>query len=253
MQKMSINNEQRSFFYTAVKERFGQHTGKQIADNAVRVLISIGIDPEELRTAPQAAANNAMLFAVENLAIKIIADVETFSAIPPHDKVKLKPLAAANIGFDMGNVPISLVITPLMTNKAVTREHVKALCYELDSRDKLFRDNKLDNVALTREGLPYVVDEGAVMLPSALSPLERHAPYIYPEYSGFDSQEETWDHEAKFSIFRWPENQMEVPEFREAAANLGARSAKAESRRVSARDNTTIVCSKIGIYAGETH
>jgi hypothetical protein len=221
------NSEQQSDFYTAVKERFGQHLGKQVADNAVRELKRIGISPDELRTAPQAKANNAMLFAVDNLAVKIVNDVGSFQDIPPEDKVKLKPLTSAHIGFDMGNVPISLVITPLMSTKAVTSEHVKALSYELDSRGKLFRDNKLDNVALTREGLPYVIDDGAVTLRSQLSPLERGTPFIYPDLSGYDSKTGEWETVAKFSGFRWPENQMEIPEFRKASANLDRRMAKA--------------------------
>lgn len=216
--------KQESPFYASVKDRFGTHTGKQVLDNAIRELRSLGIDPDELQPAAHGAAKNSVIFCVDNLAIKLVTSVEGYNE-PVDDKVKLRPLVAANIGFDMGSAPITLVVTPLMNTTRVTQKHVKALCHELDKRGKLFRDNKSDNVALTREGLPYVIDDGAITRPAQLNPLERAKPYLYP--AGYDTQTGKWDIDASSHGFQWPENQMDIPEFREAAANLLERRRKA--------------------------
>ncbi len=218
--------QQESQFHAAVQDRFGKYIGKQIADKAVKELRSLGIDPEELEPVASGTSNNAMIYSVDNLAVKLVTNVEVYNE-PVDDKVKLKPLAAANIGFDMGNVPITLVVTPLMSTKGVTVKHVKALCHELDKSGKLLRDNKTDNVALTREGLPYVIDDGAVILRSQLSPLERGTPHLYPANSGQNRSTGQWDAEASSHSFHWPENQMDIPEFREAFTNLMKRRSKA--------------------------
>lgn len=218
--------QKESQFHSAVKDRFGIYTGKAIADRAVKELRSLGIDPEELKPVTSGTSKNVMIYSVDNLAVKLMTNVEGYNETVD-DKVKLKPLAAAYVGFDMGNAPITLVVTPLMSTKAVTERHVKALCHELDKSGKLFRDNKPDNVALTRDGLPYVIDDGAVTLRSQLNPLERMQPYHYPANSGQDLKTGTWDAEASSHKFRWPENQMDIPEFREAAANLVERRRKA--------------------------
>ncbi len=211
-------------FHDAVKSAYGSYTGKEIADAALRSLKSSGISPEELASPTDANGHNTQFFTTQDgLAVKVVNELEHHQTLADGDRAVVKRLSSENIGFDMGGTAISLAIVPLMNTKGVTDQHVQALCHELHTRGKLFRDNKKENVALTRNGTPYVIDEGAVVPTNSLSPLERSKPYLYPELSGFDANNQTWSPAATQHSFQWPEHQRDVTEFKEAAARLQER------------------------------
>lgn len=204
-----------------VKDTYGWHLGEELATNAERILRRWGIDPEELKAQPQVKGHNTRLFTLDDvLAVKVVTGLETHQRIPEADPLILQSLAFSTLGYDQGMVPIHLEIYPYLNTKDVEPRHVKAVCHALHERGLLFRDNKPDNIGLTRDGLPYILDGGSI-IPIAQLP-KGEPPFLYAEWSGH-SASGTWDKEATSHSFHWPDRQQDVPEFFEAAELLRER------------------------------
>ena len=232
-------------FYQRVVGSGGHESDVAIANSCCRTLERWGVSPAELVpvTAP---GNNTMLFAARGLAFKLVTEIENHQQMPLDNPLILAPLRRANVGFDMGDAAISLEVYPFLNTKDVEPRHVQALCHELATKHGLvFRDNKLDNVGLSADGVPYVLDPGSVVPLASLHQVDsgyvydEGAPYnplgsvpaapqfvaknnipqfYHPELSGFNQGQ--WSAEAVGHGFSWPGNQQDVPQFANALLQL---------------------------------
>lgn len=207
----------RSNLYTVIKDTYGWHLGESLADTAERRLKDWQIEPGTLQHHADKRGHNTLLFTLDDkLAIKVVNALETHQKLPAEAKpMILQRIGFATLGYDQGMVPIHLEAYPYLQTEGVESHHVKALCYELYKHGLLFRDNKPANVGLTREGIPYVVDDGSIIPIAALPPGD--PPFIYPQHSGFVRQG-IWEEEASGHRFHWPEKQRDMPEFQAAYA-----------------------------------
>lgn len=165
-------------------ERYGSVMGPSIAARAETELRGLGIDPLRLRRAEAKGGNSALFTLGGEAFVKVSEDMGAQYSQAVSSPCIWLPNEAATLGYDAGGLPVTLRIVAPLNTRDVTAEHVKALCRELETQGLLFQDNKPDNVGLTRSGIPYVLDDGAVIPRSALSPLE--SPYHYRELSGRD-------------------------------------------------------------------
>ncbi len=212
-----IGREQSEFFKT-VEGKYGSVMGHSVALSAERNLRAFGIDARELKRMTQQGRNTILFTLRGKLAVKVLEELETYRQTPLGDNpLVLKPLARANIGFDMGGVPITLEVVPQLNTQGVEPRHVRALSHELFAKHGLtFVDNKIENVGLTREGLPYVIDSGSLVPAHGAAP--RPDDFLYPELSGYNFERRSWDGDAAHHAFTWPESQKNIFEFRAAAA-----------------------------------
>jgi hypothetical protein len=216
-----------SDFFKTVEGAFGSFMGPSIAENAERNLREWGIDSRKLRRMPQ-KGNNAIVFSLaDKLVIKVNSELETYKQSPVEtNPLVLEPFGKTNIGFDMGNVPIALEIFPQLNTKDVEPRHVRALCHDLyTKRGILFKDNKLDNVGLTREGMPYVIDGGSLVHVNGAVP--RPDNFNCPDLSGYNQEQCSWETDVVNHGFAWPESQKNIFEFRGAATLMRQKSARA--------------------------
>ena len=206
-----------SSFYQRVVGAHGTMMGESIANSAWRSLERWGIDPASLESV-QAPGNNALLFRSGSLAIKVVTELENHGREPLEpNPVILTSLRRAHAGFDMGAASVSVQVFPFLNTQDVTPAHVAALCHELYTKYGLiFRDNNMNNVGLTQEGEPYVIDAGSVIPISALPP--REAPFFYPQFSGYSDGK--WNQVAVNHSHVWPAEQLNVPQIARASFEL---------------------------------
>lgn len=222
-----LNSGEGSDFFKMVEGKYGSVMGHSIAQSAERNLDEWGINPRKLKLMPE-KGNNSILFSMDGkLAVKVTEEVETYRQSPlGNNPLVLKPYCSATIGFDMGDVPIVLEVFPQLNTQSVEPRHVQALCHDLYTKYGLvFRDNKLENVGLTEEGVPYVIDRGSITHIRSTS-LQQN-DYLYPELSGFNADSRAWSPEAGQHGFIWPESQGAVHQFRAAASLMKPRSVSA--------------------------
>ncbi len=211
-----MSADPRSDFYRDVQATYGSFIGGDIAASAERNLRKWGIDPAQLTLLPQRGNNMKLYKYNDSLLIKVGSELERHQQTPLKSMAPvLQDLASATIGYDMGSAAISLSAMPYLNTKDVTPEHVQALCHELYTRHGvLFRDNKLENVALSEEGAPYVIDSGSLIEMAHLPRGEK--PFFYPDLSGFNVASQQWNNAAQQHHFHWPA-QSEVAQFQHAA------------------------------------
>lgn len=215
-----MDSADKSVFFCDVQSTFGAFIGAHIASNAQRNLRKWGIDPDQLQLSEQRGGNTRIYRLGEKLLVKVSTGIEQYgqTPLPPMAPV-LQDIYSANLGFDMGDAPISLSVCPYLNTKDVSHEHVQALCHEMHTRYGLFfRDNKLENVGLADDGTPYIIDAGSLTQASNLRAGE--PPFIYPQTSGYNAG--SWSAQAAGHCFAWPELQREVPQFLALRAALEA-------------------------------
>lgn len=214
-------NAKGSAFVAAIKTMYNGNMGQLMAERAADRLLAEGINPAHLMQ--QHGGFNTKIFSLNNaLIFKVGPTLENHLTEATEDPAILKALQTHYLGEDMGGCAVHLKIYPRLHTAGVKPEHTKALCHSLSEKGLLFRDNKCENVGLTRSGIPYVIDDGATVPARSLSPLEKHKPYLYPTNSGYSVEHQRWDVEATHHKFVWPQDQNTVPEVAEAKAFLQA-------------------------------
>ena len=120
--------------------------------------------------------------------------------LPNDSRYMLQPYCMTNI---LGN---RLAIFPLLKTMQIDSSHVSQLSAGLEKEGCLFDDAKFDNVGLTEFGLPYVIDEDAVLITQGKlkgdsSKRESQWQMIKPYFETdekFDPEKSGWDFDPVF-------------------------------------------------------
>jgi hypothetical protein len=164
-------------FVDSASKRFG----KEHAKDATLFCHKNGIAPEKLSFIGR--GNNTIAFSYKNsLVFKICNDIENIKGILPRSRLSAPCLGGATLGYDMGGAPIRITIEPFFDTVRTTPEDVKTLCQTLLSEGIVLYDNKLENIGISEEGIPVVIDPGAL----ETSPKGHPLHFIYPELTGYD-------------------------------------------------------------------
>ena len=182
------------------------------------------IDPDRLEK-EKLPNNNGLLYSLRDedgnkIAVKITIEFETTKRLPiENTPLILTPLRHATIGYDPGGAAIIIEIFPFMRTKGVEPGHVEALCRELYTKYQLlFRDNKPENVGLSENGMPYVIDSSSIIPVKDLQSFEKDKPFYYPQFSGYSAADGQWKQQPAKQRFSWPTLRDEIPEYEQASA-----------------------------------